>query len=331
MVRVSAAGTPHIRRVVLISASQKPHLEQEGPDISRLALHLQQQWDFQANMHLGNIVITPHSNRKVRWLCELCPDGHPHIWMATVDSRSYGSGCPQCSGRKVCQHNSLATKAPQVAAKWDYAKNSCTPSDVTAFCHNKAHWHCHVCGHDWEARVDRVVQFNSGCPRCNAGGMPKADGSKPRTEHPTFAECQHSLLSQWDHERNAAEDILPSNTRLRSHKRVHWLCHQCPAGQPHRWVQTPNLRLDKSGRERRGCPVCAGQVACKCNSLQTHNPAVAAEWNYDLNDGGPDDYTASSHAKAWWRSPERGIWQGSIRSRTTAENKRKARADGGQH
>ncbi len=43
-----------------------------------LALHLRQQWDYAANAHLGDVVIKPQSNRKVWWMCDQCPDGHPH-------------------------------------------------------------------------------------------------------------------------------------------------------------------------------------------------------------------------------------------------------------
>ena len=38
--------------------------EQPGPDISRLAPHLQQEWDHAANAHLGSIIIAPQSIKK---------------------------------------------------------------------------------------------------------------------------------------------------------------------------------------------------------------------------------------------------------------------------
>ena len=94
-----------------------------GPDISLLDPALQKQWDHKGNAWLGNISVTPFSGKKVSWLCDQCPDGHLHQWTAPVARRSNGSGCPQCSGRKVCQHNSLATIAPRVAADWDYEAN----------------------------------------------------------------------------------------------------------------------------------------------------------------------------------------------------------------
>ena len=85
----------------------------EGPDISQLSPRLQRGWMHDRNKHLGSVAVKPHSHRKVWWSCPDCPDGHGHIWEATVKGRTEGRGCPFCSGQKVCKHNSLATKAPE--------------------------------------------------------------------------------------------------------------------------------------------------------------------------------------------------------------------------
>ena len=92
--------------------------EKQGPDINRLSPLLQSQWDHLKNAHLGNVLITPHSGRKVWWVCDQCPDGHAHEWEATVQQRTNGTGCPYFASRRVCQHNSLPTKAPAIAAQW---------------------------------------------------------------------------------------------------------------------------------------------------------------------------------------------------------------------
>ena len=115
------------------------HYSSSGTDLA-----LQQQWDHAANAHLSNIVITPHSSRKVSWTCDQCPDGHLHSWSAAVKHRSDGTGCPQCIGRKVCRHNSLATKAPLIAAQWDYEANDGTPDTVVAYSSQKIGWCCDV-------------------------------------------------------------------------------------------------------------------------------------------------------------------------------------------
>ena len=127
-------------------STQGQLVQQEVPDISCLEPALQQQWDHAANAHLGPIDIKPHSCKKVWWICDQCPDGHLHRWEATVANKSKGKACPQCCGRKVCKHNSLATKAPSVAAQWDFEANNGTPDSVVAQSGQHVAWLCDACG-----------------------------------------------------------------------------------------------------------------------------------------------------------------------------------------
>ena len=165
----------HARRAPLETPDTRCHstqgqrVQQEGPDISRLDLLLQAQWDHAANAHLGSIDIKQHSRRKVWWKCDQCPDGHPHSWEACISDRTRGNGCPQYSGRKVCQHNSLATKAPLVAAQWDYEVNDGTPDSVVAQSNQPADWLCDACGHRWSVAPNSRVSNRSGCPKCAEG------------------------------------------------------------------------------------------------------------------------------------------------------------------
>ena len=49
------------------------------------------------------------SNVRATWLCPHSTCQHPHVWEAIVRSRArLGSGCPFCTGQKVCPCNSLA-------------------------------------------------------------------------------------------------------------------------------------------------------------------------------------------------------------------------------
>ncbi|KAL3140398.1 hypothetical protein ABBQ38_004658 [Trebouxia sp. C0009 RCD-2024] len=318
------AGRACIRREVSCQScgDKHAHGQDTGPDISRLDPGLQQQWDHAANAHLGNIVIKPYSNRKVLWACDQCPQGHRHSWSALVNTRSGGSGCPQCSGYAVCKHNCLASKAPLVAAQWDYEANTGTPDDVVAQCKQKFGWHCHECGCKWSASPNsRVTKRKmSGCPQCA-----KKSRSNKRIRHPTFAECKHPLLVEWDHERNAARGNSPDNTKLKSAKQIFWVCTKCPAGQEHSWSTQP---CDRTSRRQTGCPYCAGMNACRCNSLQALYPDTAAEWDHGKNHSQPSDYPASSAYLAWWCSPQRGTWQATINSRTTGAKAKSARLMG---
>ena len=310
------AGRSHHRNTVGVDAVEGKETQQAGPDISLLRPALQKQWDHAANAHLGNIVIRPQSNKKVHWKCNACPDGHLHQWTASVASRSNGRGCPQCSGRKVCKHNCLTIVAPWAAAQWDFEANAAlgTPGTVVAHSNQPFGWRCQVCGHRWTVSPDKRVSQRTGCPKCAPRG--------PVTRHPTFAECQHPLLQQWDHTHNDARGNYPNNTKLRSSKQIIWVCSKCPAGQEHSWSATPKCRTSS---KQSGCPICAGQVACRCNSLQALFPAIAAQWDYGENQGQPSHYTAHSHHVAWWHSPERGSWRQTIHSRTQGRSNRSER------
>ena len=289
---------------------QSAAAQQGGPDISRLDPDLQKQWDHAANVHLGNVDIAPQSRRKVGWTCDQCPDGHLHSWSAAVQNRTNGSGCPQCSGRKVCKHNSLATKAPAVAAQWDYEANDGTPDGVVAQSNQPAHWHCDACGHEWRATIcTRVSKLKRGCPQCAKTARTK----KKYVKQPTIAE-NPVLLAQWDHSRNAEQGHFPDRVRLQSAKQIFWLCNMCSVGQQHSWPAGP---YNRTGRAKSGCPFCAGHAACKCNSLQALYPSIAAEWDHGKNKSQPCEHTAGSTHMAWWSSPQRGSWQQTIRTRTS--------------
>ncbi|KAL3140454.1 hypothetical protein ABBQ38_004713 [Trebouxia sp. C0009 RCD-2024] len=242
---------------------------------------------------MGDIVIKPQSSRRVWWRCDQCPDGHLHTWSAKVQNRSNGNGCPQCSGRKVCKHNSLATKAPLVAAQWDYQANDCTPDDVVAQNNHMANWHCKVCGCKWEASPNaRVSKKKAGCPQCGDDAR-----TKNRTKHPTFAECKHLLLAEWDYERNAAQGHSPDRISLKSGKQIFWLCTKCQRGKSIAGLLSLLLAL-----------AAPSQAALF--------PETAAEWDYNMNKGLPCDHTASSTHLAWWSTPQRASWQQTIVSRT---------------
>ncbi|KAL3130332.1 hypothetical protein ABBQ38_008162 [Trebouxia sp. C0009 RCD-2024] len=276
-------------------STQCQPVKQEGPDISLLEPALQKQWDHAANAHLGKL----SSNH-------------------TPKRRSSGRDCPQCSGRKLCKHNSLATKAPVVAARWDYEAKSGTPDDVVANTHQAFGWWCDVCGGKWKSSPDqRVRKGRRGCPHYAA-----LNRTKNWTRHPTFAECKHPLLAEWDQVRNTTQGYFQDQTRLQSSRKIWWLCDKCPAGQEHSWSARASSR---TGSGKTGCPCCAGLAACKCNSLQALHPDIAAEWDHDRNTGQPSNYPASSTHFAWWSSCQHSSWEQTITSRTGAVYQRSAR------
>jgi len=302
------------------------HLQQQRPDLSLLSPRLEQEWDYENNHHLDNVQIKPHSHKICGWICLEGTADDPHHWDAQVYTRTQGHGCPYCAGVKVSKGNSLAAVAPDIAKSWCNEKNKGTPQEYTAQSHYKATWECAECGNQWSTRIAHRVAGGTDCPKCyNARRGRRKDGS--RHKHPTFAESNHALLSEWDHDKNAEQGLFPEDITLGSHKPVHWVCRQCSLSILHRWVATPNHRTSNP----RGCPCCSGHAVCSCNSLATCCPELAQEWDYSKNGAGPDEYTAHSTEVVSWQTASRGSWQQSINRRMhswTKQQQRIARKQG---
>ena len=169
---------------------------------------------------------------------------------------------------------------------------------------------CTECGNQWSTTIQTRAMKGTGCPKCyrKRCGRRK-DGS--RRKHPTLAECNHALLSEWDHDKNAEQGLFPEDITLASGKPVRWVCRQCSLGILHRWVATPNAHTQIST----GCPYCSRHAVCRCNSLATCFEQLAPEWDYSKNEAGPDEYTAQSNAVVWWQTASRGSWQQRISQR----------------
>ena len=251
-------------------------------------------------------MVKPHSNMRVTWSCPKCPAHRPHVWETAVQNRTRGTKCPYCEGRAVCQHNSLATKAPGQVKYWNQEKTANTPEQTLAGSRHRAEWKCPICGYEWQADIAVRVEHDSGCPRCS-----KAQPTG--TKQPTFEAAHHALLLEWDYQRNALDGIHPHTTTLGSQKRVHWVCQKCPAGQLHRYQAAPK---DRTSRDSTGCPYCAGKKVCKCNSLETHFPMTSLEWDFAKNDRTPAQVTSRSTQVVWWANAVRGSWTQRIDERT---------------
>ena len=235
--------------------------------------------------------------------------GALHVWQAQVRQRAEGRGCPYCTGQAVCWHNFLATQAPDVASEWDSDMNSLTPSDFTSHSNVMAGWNCSTCKHTWSARISARTA-GSGCPDC---AISKRAMKK---KQPTLAASGPTVMKYWDAEQNAQNGSDATRLTLGSSKKVHWVCHECPMGLKHRWIASSDARHLVCTGMSRGCPVCNGKKACKCNSLQTLHPDVAAEWDHQKNNTTPDDHPAFCSKEVWWIYHKQGSWQQSLKGRS---------------
>ncbi len=287
-----------------------------GPDTSLLRPELQRQWHHDKNQYLGDNQITTSSNLRVWWSCDQCPSGHPHDWMATVNNRQYmDTQCPYCTNNSLCQHNSLLTVAPAVAAYWDTAKNGVTPDQVMAHSHARRHWLCPKCGRSWQAWTFRKVATQSGCPKCSST-------NRPWNRQPSLTQSQHPAMLEFDFERNRRAGLDPDKITAGSNKMVHWICSKCPRGQPHLFAAQPFTRIGNNS----GCPCCDSRKACICNSLQSLYPALAAEYDTARNGVGPEQVLPGSRKVAFWKDASGHTWEQSPFQRTTSGRKSVKRA-----
>ncbi len=250
------------------------------------------EWNWERNTGFDPSQLTLGSGKNVWWKCS-----NGHEWQATVDRRSSGKGCPYCSGRYAVKgENDLQTVNQDLAKEWNYERNNgLTPMDVLPNSNKKVWWKCSK-GHEWQARINSRNSEN-GCPFCT-GRFTISGENDLQTVNP-------SLANEWNYKKN--NGLTPNNVLPNSNKKVWWIC-----GKGHEWQATISNRNNGNG-----CPYCAGQYIIKGeNDLQTVNPALANEWNYEKNNGlTPADVTPNSNKKVWWKCSKGHEWQATINNR----------------
>lgn len=265
-------------------------------DLSSQVPEVAAQWHPTLNSGLLPTEVTPASNRKVWWVCDL-----GHEWTTAVNLRVRGgTGCPYCSGFEVLRgFNDLASTHPSVAAEWDYSKNGdLQPNEVLRGTDRKAWWLCARHGHSWQASVASRSR-GSGCPVC-AGRVVIAGFNDLQTLRPDIA-------SEWHPTRNGS--LTAQAVTEIAGSRAWWLCTE----YGHEWEAVIASRT----KQGTGCPVCTGRSALKgFNDLATRCPNLAEEWSPRNGTLQPSQVTPGSNRKVWWNCTQRGHeWEAVICSR----------------
>ena len=127
-------------------------------------------------------------------------------------------------------------------------------------------------------------KIKAGCPYCTGKAV---------------VQGENDLLSQapevakyFDKKTNkcTAADVF-----VKSNKKYWWSCDN---GLNHKYQMMPNNKVNRNY----GCPICSGQQLLKgFNDLQTKFPDIAKEWDYNLNENKPSEYTYGSGHKVWWK------------------------------
>jgi len=253
---------------------------------------LAKEWHSSKNGYLKPSDVTEFADKKVWWVCF-----KGHVWPASVASRSYGSGCPYCSGMlPITGVTDLATKNSKLVTEWNHNKNkTLSPADVTEFSSKKVWWKCSN-GHEWQATVASRSQ-GTGCPYC-AGMLPVAGVTDLATKN-------SKLATEWNYNKKALD---PSDVTEFSSKKVWWKC-----SNGHDWQASVTSRSQGAG-----CPYCAGMLpVAGVTDLATKNSKLATEWNYNKNKAlDPSDVTEFSSKKVWWKCSNGHEWQASVTSRS---------------
>lgn len=264
------------------SALKEKSLLARNPEVAN-------EWDYELNNGLLPSMVNENSNVRVWWRCK-----NNHSWKAVIGSRNKGSGCPYCAGqRAIIGENDLATTFPKLLQEWDFDKNTnLHPQEVTSGSSRPIWWKCKA-GHSWQATVHQRTALDSGCPFCA--------GQRAITGETDLATVHPNLVREWNHEKNS---ILPTDITKSSGQKVWWRC-----SKGHEWQATVSDRVEGTG-----CPICSNrQVLIGYNDLETHNPELSSEWNYEKNDPlRPTNVTYSSSKKVWWKCTNGHEWQSSI-------------------
>ena len=253
---------------------------------------LMTEWNWERNIDVTPSQLTLGSGKKVWWICN-----KGHEWIAIVNNRNKGRGCPICSSNKLQQgSNDLQTINPTLAKEWNYEKNNgLTPMDVLPNSNKKVWWRCNK-GHEWQAAI---ANRNKGrcCPYCS-GKIVLKGYNDLQTINPTLAK-------EWNYEKN--NRLTPTDVSPNSHIKVWWKCIK-----GHEWQASIKNRYNGTG-----CPYCVGRFVVRNeNDLQTVNPILSEEWNYEKNNGlTPLDVFPSSNKKVWWKCNKGHEWRASINNR----------------
>lgn len=260
-------------------------------DLQTVNPQLAAEWDYAKNGRNPDNVAA-NSAHKAWWLCQI-----GHSWQAAIRNRNHGNGCPYCANRFALKgFNDLLTIDPELCKEWDCFKNDLLqPDEVTADSGEKAWWVC-AKGHSWTARIaDR--RRGAGCPVC-AGKIIIPGENDLATLRPEIA-------AGWDYTKNGS--LLPEHVPCQSTRKVWWLCER-----GHSYLAIIYNRYYGTN-----CPYCAGNLPIVGETdLATKYPKSLAEWDYEKNyPMRPEDYSAYSNQKVWWKCIKGHRWEALIYDR----------------
>lgn len=206
-------------------------LETIRPDLAK-------EWHTYKNGNLTPQHVVAGGITKYWWQCMIEPD---HAWFTSIHKRISGkTGCPYCSGNKVCLSNSLFTTHPNIAAEFHISKNvNLTSKDVSFGSSKKFYWQCKKNdSHIWQSSIAHRVRGDN-CTICSRRKI---------TPTNCLSVTNPSLIKEWHPTFNV--NISPEMITAGSGTLIYW---QCSLNKNHVWKAPVYSR---TGKYQHGCPNC---------------------------------------------------------------------------
>ena len=312
---------------------------------------LAREWNYKKNNGLTPLDIMANSNKKVWWQCQ-----KGHEWQATINNRNNGNGCPVCNSERKTSFPEYAIlyylrkhglEAMHSYREYGYELDIYIPSKKVAIEYDGGFWHKNRTKNDLEKNLKcekdgiKLYRIREGLPLLNDSSIDYVVQENQRDLSKVlevilseivgacvcidmerdvvdienlrvFTEKKNSLLfsnpqigNEWNYEMNGS--LKPEHFSPKSHKKIWWKCQK-----GHEWQA--EIANRNSGR---GCPYCSGKKVLRgYNDLQTVNPDLVKEWNYEKNNGlDPTNLMPNSNKKAWWKCQKGHEWQAAINNR----------------
>lgn len=265
-------------------------------DLVTVCPEIASEWHDEKNGNLSAGDVPVFSNYNAWWKCR-----KGHEWQTTVEARTkQNSGCGYCSGHNlITGENDLMTRFPDVAAEWDYDKNSGRPDEYRPTSPEKVSWVCKK-GHRWMAKIENRTRRKQGCPYC-CGRMAIPGETDIATLCP---EAMHL----WDYRKNSEEGIFPENIKPGSDRKVWCICRK-----GHSWSQQAK-KLSKGA----GCPYCLNYSIIEGeNDFAALAPQeLLGQWHPTRNERiSPTEIAIHCPKKVWWICAKGHEWKASPDSR----------------
>ena len=250
---------------------------------------LSSEWHPQKNGNIKFEDALSQIDKKVWWIGSC-----GHEWQDSISHRINGNVCPYCSGKKLlpgfndletwCNHNNKT----DLLNEWDFDKNNVSPHEILPKSTKKIWWKCSL-NHSYDmALYLRTRENKCGCPFCSVPIKKILKGFND------LATTHSYILDEWDFSKN---NISPDEISSGSGKKVWW---KCPFG--HSYQQSIAYKV--KSLKKSTCPYCSHHKVLKgFNDLATTHSYILDEWDFSKNNISPDEISAGSGKKVWWKCP----------------------------